>query len=428
MVASVDELSSISFFQDIAKQNQHGYWVSQHGHQRLGSRFQPIYSLSHRKPVGYEGLLTASDLSGRTSDPETVLQAETSEYGRVILDRLARYLHIKNFVELSVKDGLLFLNVHPDVVLHGARYGSFFEEVLLETGVPTNRIVIEILENSINNNKQLARFIDFYRDLGCLIAIDDFGAGSSNFDRVWRIQPDIVKLDQSIALEMEKNTTIQRMLPNFVSLIHECGSLALLEGIESSEQALIAIDSGIDFVQGYYFASPQKEIDQVEERECIGEGCMDLATLCRKYSAYTKNKINKVQKQISIYSDTFERAVSDFMFPGCMNAFSKVLALSGVERCYLLDENGKQIGINYFPDEHEQLYPQRFNYYGDPESASWFRRPYFRRAMQNPGVMQVSRPYLSGTAGIICITLSICIEMEHGEKIVFCCDIDWSDR
>ena len=65
---------------------------------------------------------------------------------------------------------------------------------------PAN-VVIEILETGVSDESQLVDAVNLYRSLGCKVAIDDFGVGFSNFDRLWRLRPDFVKIDRSIILE-----------------------------------------------------------------------------------------------------------------------------------------------------------------------------------------------------------------------------------
>lgn len=84
------------------------------------------------------------DEHGQPVPPPRLFSREMSDADHVFLDRLCRYIHVGNFGR--VKDHL----------------------------------------NA------------FYRDLGCLIAIDDFGAGHSNFERIWALSPHLVKLDRSV--------------------------------------------------------------------------------------------------------------------------------------------------------------------------------------------------------------------------------------
>ncbi|WP_420797856.1 EAL domain-containing protein [Halorhodospira halochloris] len=60
----------------------------------------------------------------------------------------------------------------------------------------------------------------------------------------------MVKLDRSlIQRAVEEHAEAQRrILNNPVALIHEAGSLVVLEGVETEHQALTALDADIDFV------------------------------------------------------------------------------------------------------------------------------------------------------------------------------------
>ncbi len=82
------------------------------------------------------------------------------------------------------------VSVQPDI--------GFTHNLLQTTGIAAHKLVIEIIESEVSDHEQLKRFISHFRQLGCLIAIDDFGAGHSNFDRIWDLQPDIVQIDRRL--------------------------------------------------------------------------------------------------------------------------------------------------------------------------------------------------------------------------------------
>lgn len=393
---------------------------------RLSSEFQSIYSLSHRKPIGYEGLLRIRDRKHRRVDPTTFFNTFSGEGDKVRIDRLSRTLHTQNFKIAGGDGAWLFLNVHPDVILNGPKYGSFFSKCLETSGLSASNIVIEILENSIDDRDLLQDALQYYRDIGCKIAIDDFGAMASNIDRLWLLEPDIVKLDRSLAAELDK-PAVRRLLPSLVSMIHECGSFVLMEGIETEDQALAAIDTGVDFAQGYYLARPCKDLWCKSPNPCIGQGGADLPNMCNKYYRYVFEQQQRHDDTMTRYLVPFEQAAHVHAFNGSLAAFNGILSKSGVERCYILDRKGFQVGDTLFPDEHDSLFPTCFGHFGEADGSSWFRRHYFRKAITSPGKVHFSRPYLSLTAGIICKTMSLCLTNADGDLRVYCCDIDWSD-
>jgi hypothetical protein len=256
--------------------------------------------------------------------------------------------------------------------------------------------------------------------LGCLVAIDDFGAGHSNFDRIWRIQPHIVKLDRSIITQAAINPSVRRVIPNLVNLIHEAGSLALMEGVETEEEALISIDSDVDFVQGYYFAKPAKILPPSHlSRSSIDELCKKSILANKDESITYKNKLHTYLDAFQIFLQQFK----DGMEAGA--ACQGFLSQPKAERCYLLDQDGKQLGSNFSSISSPSLDP-RFNPLADSRDALWARRHYFRRAINKPGEIQVSRPYLSITGGNMCVTLSVAV-LKGKEAVVLCGDLMWND-
>ena len=429
MVAVMTQSMALKQCAEAAYTNNNGASEAQFYGVNLHSNFQPIYSLSHRRPIGYEGLLRVRDANKHVIAPMDAFNSVQSRPHLIELDRLSRYLHVKNFVRQSDEHSWLFLNVHPEVLMYGKEYGAFFGELLHNSGLKPTDVVVEILEDSIADKGLLNETIDYYRDLGCLIAIDDFGTGNSNFDRVWQIAPDIVKLDKSIVRDMKENSVVRRMLPNLVSLIHECGSLVLMEGVEEEEQALMAIDSGADFVQGYYLAKPASELVHDVTSDSLGKGGLNLSHLCTAYQSHVTQRDKDTNKVLNTYTDAFNSVAEAIRQEQPVDPLiNDLLLLSGVERCYMLDKRGHQVGTNFLPDDHADVFPQRFAVLEDQCKASWFRRAYFRRAISEPGKTHVSRPYLSMTAGLVCITLSIMVKGLDGMDIILCCDIDWSDH
>jgi EAL domain-containing protein (putative c-di-GMP-specific phosphodiesterase class I) len=389
---------------------------------RLMSHFQPIYSLVHKRPVGYEALLRAKNQTGNNVSPLEIFSMVQDEEDTVFLDRLCRNLHLRNFLSMADENSWIFLNVNPQVTVGGKRYGSYFGELLERYDIPPHRIVIEILESNIHDESLLSEAVNYYKNLGCLVAIDDFGAGHSNFDRIWRISPQIVKLDRSMIVQAANNPSVRRVLPNLASLLHESGSLVLMEGIETEEEALIAMDSGIDFVQGYYFGKPNNLLLSPEQNTDL------LPALCEKFKNFTQQSTKKYHQELQTYLTSFELTAQLIQnnIPAEL-ACAALLDLPKAERCYLLNREGRQQGYNLTSPLRNTMYDPRFYPLADARDAIWSRRPYFRRAMSNPGKVQISRPYLSLAGANMCVTLSIMMNSGQNTQVL-CCDLDWNEN
>lgn len=388
------------------------------GAYRLDSHYQPIFSLSHQRVIGCEGLLRASDGQDRPVSPLALI-AEAQQRGELVtLDRIARMLHVFN--RPAGDNQWLFLNVHPEVFIDAVAKNSFMVELLAHEGLATNDVVIEVLEDSIRDEARFTETVERLRAEGFLIALDDFGAGHSNFDRVWTVQPDIVKLDRSFAVRMEHDAGARRLMPRIVNLLHEAGSLVLLEGIETETQARIALDSDIDFVQGYYFAKP------APRPENIAGAKLRIAALWQDFSTRDAAASIGQHELIAPYRNALGYA-SVLIAAGRPpeEACAGFLELPLANFCYLLDRTGRQIGENKWGNRIGAARPSaRFRPLANASEARWSRRPYFRRAIRQLDRVQVTRPYLSATTAELCVTLSVGF-LHQGESCVLCGDIAW---
>lgn len=222
----------------------------------LNSAFQAIYDSAAGELFGHEALLRPSLGREQTISPEFAF-SYAEQAGRLVkFDRIARTLHVLNFRQIHAENGLLFLNVHPSLLLSVNAHGRVFERILHTNSVPTKRVVIEIRERVIEQDKQLQEAVQNYRERGYHIAIDGFGAKRSNLDRLWKLSPEFVKLDHSLIQEAEQHAGLRKGLVNLVSLVRDLGAQPVITGIETQTQLEIAIQSGATLLQGSLLGKP----------------------------------------------------------------------------------------------------------------------------------------------------------------------------
>ncbi|MBF0188134.1 MAG: EAL domain-containing protein [Magnetococcales bacterium] len=391
------------------------------GNSTITSAFQPIFSFSHRRVVGFEGLVRGRDSSGNPLSPADIFGSISTPNETLYLDRICRHLHVCNMQRLEdVEKTWLFININPHVILDGKRTGSFFTPTLLErTGFPANRLVIEILEKEIQDEGLMEEAVTHYREMGCLVAIDDFGAGASNFDRIWKFKPDIVKLDRSLIVNAENNTRARRILPSLVSLLHEAACLVLLEGVETEDQALMTMDADVDMVQGFHFARPQSLPERVHTGPPPG-----IDSLAGRLREDTEKSSRKQFADLSRYLGDFWESAHSACVDG--TTCDEFLSNPRVRRCFALDDLGGQTERNMVAEEQIADSDPRFEPIKDARGADWSRRAYFRRALSRPGEVQVTGPYLSLPDATMCVTLSLALKVGESTR-VFCCDLDWEE-
>jgi EAL domain-containing protein (putative c-di-GMP-specific phosphodiesterase class I) len=393
-----------------------------YGDLTLFSAFQPIFSLSHMRAAGYEAVLRAHDGLDRSVSPLDVYGRSARLGDLLALDRLALGLHLDNFGRMQCDREWLFLHIHATALTDQWQGAALLSE-MRRAGLAPQRVVLQVLEPREADLKKMAEGIRFFRQSGFLVALDDFGAGHSNIDRIWQLDPDIVKLDRNMVFQASQRPSIARILPGLVSLLHEAGKLVLIKGVESEQEALIAMESNADFVQGAYFSrSVTTRVDAREARATVH----DLLAI---YRQRTEAREHADAARLAPYIRAFQR-VADRVCAGeglddvCWN----FLSLDDAARCFLLDEDGQQIGRNVVSLAADASPRQaRFLPMADAEGANWLRRPYFRNAINAPEQIQVTLPYLSINEANDCVTLSIAINID-GRRCVLCGDIDWNRR
>lgn len=403
---------------DIRFDEQRGQYCARFEGLLLTSAFQPVFSVAHGRPAGHEGLVRAFSPDGQPVSPAALFSsAERGRAGIRHLDQTCQALHLQNAGLAGTSAGWAFLNIHADVVQDADRFERDFEALLSCSGLSPCRLVVELLEDAIEDGACLERAVTFLRDIGCLVAVDDFGAGHSNFDRIWRIRPDIVKLDRNLIRETDTNAEARRILPGLVSLIHEAGALVVAEGIETAHQALVAMESNVDFVQGFRFGRP------VAAGRLETGPSAELDADRRRFGEEEAARARRSETELARLKQVFERSARALAGTDDIAAVcSLLMEMEEVENAYLLDGEGFQIGSTYAGRHARNTRDLRFAPVENGQGANWSRRPYFRRARREPGRVHISRPYLSINNGLKTVTLSFGLEAPAGLRI-FCVDV-----
>jgi EAL domain-containing protein (putative c-di-GMP-specific phosphodiesterase class I) len=372
------------------------------------SAFQPIVSPALMRMVGMEALLRV-ERAGVAIDT-TRFFANLDSDAVVESCRLARAIHVLNVPETPQGNEWLFLNVHPESIRQRrASAGSLVNE-LGALGMAPGRIVLEIVESAPLSDDELADFVSEYRGAGFRIAIDDFGAGASNYDRVLSVHPDIIKLDRSLIANASASSRARRLFPHMVALLREAGSLVLVEGIETEEQAHIAIDADAELLQGYFFARPGPQLpDQTLQRS-------RMAALMAPANSGVMRQRPAEEKLRSRFLDAWTR----FRDGTQLDLIAQDIEEPQVTRLYVIDSKGFQIGDTALTRHALRGISHPLS---NAKGACWARRHYYRRANEQPGRIQMTRPYLSLTEQRLCVTYSCATShKEHGACVV-CMDV-----
>lgn len=235
----------------------------------LHSHFQPLFN-TQQQAIAYEALLRPCVPGGSNYlAPNQAFALASTAQTAIYLDRLCRVVHALNFVRQQPGTAQLFLNVSPQhlqAVTHN--YGATFEAMLALCGLRPQQVVLEILEAGHGDVTQLQLAVQGWRNRGFQIALDDFGCQNSNFDRLWQLTPDIVKLDKQLVHQAQSNQRAAIILPKLIEMIHDLGALVVCEGIETLAQHQRCTNAGADLLQGYFYARPAAHLHTVCSATC----------------------------------------------------------------------------------------------------------------------------------------------------------------
>ncbi|MDP9219531.1 MAG: EAL domain-containing protein, partial [Actinomycetota bacterium] len=120
------------------------------------------------------------------------------------------------------------------------------------------RTIVEITEHDQVNDYQAVRAgCEEFRDLGCLIAVDDAGAGYAGFQHLFEIRPDIIKLDMTITRNLDTDPARAAMVAALVGFARAVDATVLAEGVETLSELNTATALGVHYAQGYHLGRPQ---------------------------------------------------------------------------------------------------------------------------------------------------------------------------
>ncbi|MDT8449048.1 MAG: EAL domain-containing protein [Wenzhouxiangellaceae bacterium] len=127
-----------------------------------------------------------------------------------------------------------------------------------ESGLDPSRLCFEITESAaIQSLDQARMFFSVLRDLGCGIALDDFGKGLSTFDYLKQLPVDLVKIDGSFVRELAHSELDHAMVRSIHEIARIAGKRTIAESVESIELILRLKQIGIDFLQGHAIHNPE---------------------------------------------------------------------------------------------------------------------------------------------------------------------------
>ncbi|ELQ17790.1 EAL domain-containing protein [Pseudomonas fluorescens BRIP34879] len=357
--------------------------------------FQPFIDTATGRIAGVEALgrLRQADGSLQSVGP---LFADPRTPGAALrrLDRRIRDNALSRLHE-APQEWFLSLNISPRWI-NRLRPGQALPSLkqLRSHAVDPRRIVFEITELG-GDIQRLADVVVRYREAGARIAIDDFGAGYSQLDRVLALQPDILKLDMRLFQAAAEGGPSSDVVRALAQMAEKTGCWIIAEGVETEAQLSFALECGSRYVQGYLFA--QAQLDWFATDTFVPRFAHLRNAYVRQKLA-ERGRVMHLREQLTQLMSILQswaqgQAPLDQLPP--MAAFPWLL------RFYQCDRQGTQLTPNI--EWHESAWQGDSRYLGH----NWSWRPYFYHLLAEGWEERrliLSSTYRDATTNQYCLT------------------------
>jgi len=222
--------------------------ISALNERRIALAYEPVVEAASRTVAFYECLMRVYRADGGISHANEIVPVAE----RIGLVRMLDHRVLELVVnELAVAPGLrASVNVSP-VSAVDPDWWAGLGALLRANKSAAERLIIEITETTAIQDVDDARgFVTRVKDLGCRIAIDDFGAGHTSFRNLRKLGVDIVKIDGAFVRNMIKSSDDRAFVHTLIDLSRRLGLKTVAEWVQDEQTAAMLSGWGCDYLQG----------------------------------------------------------------------------------------------------------------------------------------------------------------------------------
>jgi EAL domain-containing protein (putative c-di-GMP-specific phosphodiesterase class I) len=226
----------------------------------LRAHYQPVVHLGTGRIAAAEALLRWQHPVRRLVPPGDFIPVaeETGQINRLGLWILADAC--REQVAWADHDVTVEVNLSPRQ-LSDPDLPARVADVLARTGARPDRLMLEVTESALIDDRVAGPALAALKDLGVGLALDDFGTGYSSLTSLRRYPFDTVKIDRSFVAEIARSADDRAIVRHVINLSHDLGMRVVAEGVETREQLDGLAEAGADSAQGYYLGRPAPAAD-----------------------------------------------------------------------------------------------------------------------------------------------------------------------
>jgi EAL domain-containing protein (putative c-di-GMP-specific phosphodiesterase class I) len=210
--------------------------------------FEPVVGSRSRQPAFHEALMRIRRPDGSLAAADAVIPiAERLGLVRLLDHRVLELVVTELAAAPQVR---LSVNVSAASTVDPDWWDSLAAQLKAHAGVG-ERLMIEITEMAaIHDIDETRGFVARVKDLGCRIAIDDFGAGYTSFRNLRKLGVDLVKIDGTFVQNLRRSEDDRAFVQTLIDLARRLKLETVAEWVQEEESAAILAAWGCDYLQG----------------------------------------------------------------------------------------------------------------------------------------------------------------------------------
>jgi len=221
---------------------------------KILSYFQPIVPLQDAsKAIKYESLVRLEDAYGKITPPLKFIDVAKANriYDKLTKIVLQNTLSVINEYKIPCSINVSIVDIENEKTL-ASLYETFdkFER--------NDLLSVELLETEdFKDYRQVYEFCVKVRSYGIKVALDDFGAGYSNFSHILNLPVDYIKIDASLISNIDRDSHSRIMVETIVGLAKKLKVETIAEFVSSKEILEVVKELKVDYAQGFYVGKPE---------------------------------------------------------------------------------------------------------------------------------------------------------------------------
>jgi diguanylate cyclase (GGDEF)-like protein/PAS domain S-box-containing protein len=221
--------------------------------------YQPKVSFESDKIVGAEALIRwQHPTMGLVSPMRFIPLAETygyiKEVGEWVIDKVCQQLSYWSKRGINIEN--ISINISP-IQFSDKRLKDYIEDKINLYNINPSHLELELTESMVMRNFELSlEIINSLKAINILLSLDDFGIGYSSLSCISKLPFDILKIDRTFIMDIEKNLQSKKIINMIINLAKTLGLKVIAEGIETEIQYNMLKEMSCDEFQGYYFSKP----------------------------------------------------------------------------------------------------------------------------------------------------------------------------